>query len=460
MRVWSRLLDLIDGHGRAAMVTVAATRGSTPREAGARLIIRPDGGFTGTIGGGTLEWRAIAVAQAALARPAPRKAELRNHVLGPDMGQCCGGQVELLFEGSRPRDRDVSQRCGTRSCRPFTTAGRISEHGRLHGRSDRAPARQCVSAGDVITEGFGDDHRRLFSGRACRPRPGDGIGAAPFADLGRSSPRRLPGHMALRRLVGLAIPPRPLQRRRTELVWSRPTAISSTSRWSMARSPATASSCRPDRLEVAAARKRLAAAGILRADSRSRLSDRYPGDRIEAAGGNKAATVSAGHSRRGSTRPPTALPPAPARRPCRLNPDARHQPPPRQSGRPVGDPPSPPSNHQGFRHAPCQRRIDFAIRPGEIHALLGENGAGKSTLVKILRRPQPTSGEPPEGKPAVIPIRCPAGSARHVFQHFSLFDALTVAENIAPPSTAAPRSAHCARIFKVSAEYGSPLHPT
>jgi xanthine dehydrogenase accessory factor len=164
MRVWSRLLDLIDGHGRAAMVTVAATRGSTPREAGARLIVRPDGGFTGTIGGGTLEWRAIAVAQAALARPAPRKAELRNFVLGPDMGQCCGGQVELLFEVLERSDRDAVTALAEREAAGFfTTAGRISEKGvvRTAGPIERRPG-SAFLAGDVIAEGFGDDHRRLL----------------------------------------------------------------------------------------------------------------------------------------------------------------------------------------------------------------------------------------------------------------------------------------------------------
>src|SRR5436190_20200509 len=108
--------------------------------------------------------------------------------------------------------------------------------------------------------------------------------------------------------------------------------------------------------------------------------------------------------------------------------------------------------------------VNFAIRPGEIHALLGENGAGKSTLVKILYGAlQPTSGEVHwKGKPVVISN--PAAARRlgigMVFQHFSLFDALTVAENIALALDSTHRLGQLReRIYKVSAEYGLPLHP-
>ena len=108
--------------------------------------------------------------------------------------------------------------------------------------------------------------------------------------------------------------------------------------------------------------------------------------------------------------------------------------------------------------------VDFAIQPGEIHALLGENGAGKSTLVKILYGSlQPTSGEIRwRGQPVVIPN--PAAARRlgigMVFQHFSLFDALTVAENISLALSGGIRlSGLKDRISKVSAEYGLPLKP-
>jgi simple sugar transport system ATP-binding protein len=79
--------------------------------------------------------------------------------------------------------------------------------------------------------------------------------------------------------------------------------------------------------------------------------------------------------------------------------------------------------------------IDLVIEPGEIHALLGENGAGKSTLVKILYGVvEPSAGEILwEGRPVTFasPVQARALGLGMVFQHFSLFDELTVAENIA-----------------------------
>jgi ABC-type uncharacterized transport system ATPase subunit len=79
--------------------------------------------------------------------------------------------------------------------------------------------------------------------------------------------------------------------------------------------------------------------------------------------------------------------------------------------------------------------IDLAIAPGEIHALLGENGAGKSTLVKILYGViEPSAGEILwQGRPVRIgsPVEARRLGIGMVFQHFSLFDQLTVAENVA-----------------------------
>jgi xanthine dehydrogenase accessory factor len=96
MMPWPRLASIVEDAGRAAFVTLREVRGSTPREAGASLILRPDGGFHGTIGGGALEWRALDLARCAL-EGAPG-ARLEAMALGPDCGQCCGGRVTLLVE--------------------------------------------------------------------------------------------------------------------------------------------------------------------------------------------------------------------------------------------------------------------------------------------------------------------------------------------------------------------------
>jgi xanthine dehydrogenase accessory factor len=163
--VWKAVLDALDAQGRAAMVTLAAIRGSSPREAGARLIIRPDGSFTGTIGGGTLEWKAIALAQAALANPHASKAETRGFALGPELGQCCGGNVELIVEiiegDRRPEIAALAEKEGTGA---LTTIGRlVSDRGVIREiATDAMPPGAAGYKAGVLTEGFGDDRRPII----------------------------------------------------------------------------------------------------------------------------------------------------------------------------------------------------------------------------------------------------------------------------------------------------------
>ena len=108
--------------------------------------------------------------------------------------------------------------------------------------------------------------------------------------------------------------------------------------------------------------------------------------------------------------------------------------------------------------------VSFSIDEGEIHALLGENGAGKSTFVKMVYGLlQPDSGQI-EWRGAPTVIRSPQHARElgigMVFQHFSLFQALTVAENIAlalPPGE--PLTDLADRVRRMSAEYGIGVDP-
>jgi simple sugar transport system ATP-binding protein len=110
-------------------------------------------------------------------------------------------------------------------------------------------------------------------------------------------------------------------------------------------------------------------------------------------------------------------------------------------------------------------RVDLAVRAGEVHALLGENGAGKSTLVKMLYGLlQPDAGHILwEGCPVVMtePRYARQLGIGMVFQHFALFEAMTVAENIALGSGGSRRDTHAlgTRIREVSEHYGLVLDP-
>jgi xanthine dehydrogenase accessory factor len=115
-------------HAALVRITVTALRGSTPREAGASMLVDALG-TVGTIGGGRLEWHAVALARELLgdARAAPvRTAEL---ILGPELGQCCGGRVGLWLERLTRHDihwlEDAARRL--RADPGFAIASQIAE---------------------------------------------------------------------------------------------------------------------------------------------------------------------------------------------------------------------------------------------------------------------------------------------------------------------------------------------
>ncbi len=159
MKIFAGLTTAIEDEASAALVTVVVAEGSAPREAGARMIVRPSGAFQGTIGGGALEWEAIAEARGALARgrgPAIRRPML----LGPQLGQCCGGRVDLMIETFDRSDLEELETLAEAEARgPLVTRARRRPDGRLlrtrqQGAGEAVPV---VETGDgSIVETFDD----------------------------------------------------------------------------------------------------------------------------------------------------------------------------------------------------------------------------------------------------------------------------------------------------------------
>ena len=102
---WAALaLQRIEAAELTALVTVVGAEGSTPREAGARMLVG-ERTTLGTIGGGNLEWLVTDQARRLLGQQA-RDYAVQDYPLGPLLSQCCGGRVRLLLERIGEDSRD------------------------------------------------------------------------------------------------------------------------------------------------------------------------------------------------------------------------------------------------------------------------------------------------------------------------------------------------------------------
>lgn len=100
MQVFAAAVEAMRSGRRAAMATVIAVGGSTPRSAGARMLVLDDGSIVGTIGGGAVEHRVVAVAISVIATGRPERFSAH---LTRDLGMCCGGKMEVYIEPLQPR---------------------------------------------------------------------------------------------------------------------------------------------------------------------------------------------------------------------------------------------------------------------------------------------------------------------------------------------------------------------
>ena len=103
---WIDAVQNLEAEGEAyVLVTVLGTKGSTPRDMGTKMVFGAESSF-GTIGGGHLEYRANMIAARLLAEQ-KQSQRIETFPLGPSLGQCCGGRVNLLFECFMPTKLQV-----------------------------------------------------------------------------------------------------------------------------------------------------------------------------------------------------------------------------------------------------------------------------------------------------------------------------------------------------------------
>ncbi len=166
MQVFNRLIEAIEAEGAGALVSLVKVEGSSPRESGARMIVRPSGAFNGTIGGGALEWQALDAARAALAsgRGPVRR---RTISLGPDLAQCCGGRVQWLIETFDSRDApELSTLAAAEREGPFVAEAIKGPDGRLARKVLAGPAGQGAEIeplpGGGLRERFSDHATLLY----------------------------------------------------------------------------------------------------------------------------------------------------------------------------------------------------------------------------------------------------------------------------------------------------------
>lgn len=117
------LTERLEQGDAAILITVAEIKGSAPREDGARMIICAGSSF-GTIGGGELEHQAIHAAHQLMSEGACGQVVRKS--LGPDLGQCCGGQVTLALEPFAPSDLAWVKALHTRAMKEHGVARRLT----------------------------------------------------------------------------------------------------------------------------------------------------------------------------------------------------------------------------------------------------------------------------------------------------------------------------------------------
>ncbi len=149
----------------AVLVTVSSVKGSTPREAGTKMVVTAED-FDGTIGGGHLEYRCLEIARDILQKkPDGRARQHMSFPLGPALGQCCGGHAEVLFEAVVAEDVEALESDPHALLVTPLTSGDGAMYLRtpFAGEEIEGLPRIATEAGrEVLIQRIGDRHPQVF----------------------------------------------------------------------------------------------------------------------------------------------------------------------------------------------------------------------------------------------------------------------------------------------------------
>lgn len=127
MKTWSHILGFLSTNTPCALISVIETSGSTPREVGARIIVNQKGAFHGTIGGGNMENTSLQNARKML-QTGLEALSIKKYLLGPELGQCCGGAVKVMSEVFLPeRIGEVKALARAEADSPIISTGTIGD---------------------------------------------------------------------------------------------------------------------------------------------------------------------------------------------------------------------------------------------------------------------------------------------------------------------------------------------
>lgn len=166
----AQAVEALSTESACIRVFLAEVKGSTPRECGASMIVSSSA-IAGTIGGGALEFQAIATARRMLSEEHGSALSLHGQALGPSLGQCCGGHVTLGFLPLRPDDAAILAQATTdqmliASKTGFDLISRADLAAHLPGLSKLRLERIITNGGWVRVQG-----RKLWAEPITSPAP-------------------------------------------------------------------------------------------------------------------------------------------------------------------------------------------------------------------------------------------------------------------------------------------------